>query len=273
MPVRVSGATPAALDVIEPRIVEGRLYDLIHEDRAIPVALVPDSVLRDIPGVRLGSQILLDGEPVVVIGSYDAVSRGLDTLGSILVPLSVSEAWLAGIPPEVLVEVAPGAAGTIAGQLPLALRPNRPEMVTSTSLLDPDQFRLRIEDSVVQLSLAVSIAALIVGAIVIGVAAGSSVATRTAEFGLRRALGATPVDLGSQVLGETVLLGVFGGAVGASLGLLATVGVALVNGWTPALDLAAVFWSVAMSSAGGFFGGVVPAWRAMRIEPAEALRR
>ncbi len=271
--VRVSGVTPAALAVIEPRLLEGRLYDQIHEDLAIPVALIPDSVLDDLVGARLGSQVLLQGKPVVVIGVYDRVARGLDTLGSVLVPLSASEVWLPDEPAEVVVEVAPGAAKTIAAQLPLALRPDRPELVAATSLLDPEQFRVRIEDNVVQLSLAASIAAVVIGAIVIGVATGSSVATRTAEIGLRRALGATPVDTGLQVLSETVLLGALGGAVGASLGLLATVTVALINEWTPAVDVAAAFWSAGLSAVGGFLGGIVPARRAMRIEPAEALRR
>ncbi len=270
---RVSGVTPSALEVIEPHIARGRMYDQIHEDRAIPVAVVPDAILGELAGARLGSQILVDGEPVVVIGVYDGVARGLDTLGSVLVPLSVSEAWLPDEPAEVMVEVAPGAAKTIASQLPLALRPDRPESVRATSLLDPEEFRLRIEGSVVQLSLAISIAALVIGAAVIGVAAGSSVATRTQEFGLRRALGATPVDMGLQVLGETMLLGVFGGAVGASLGLLATVAVSLANGWTPAIDVASAFWSAAFAAAGGLLGGIVPARRAMRIEPAVALRR
>ncbi len=271
--LRVSGVTPGALDVIEPRVVEGRTYDQIHENLAVPVALVPEAAYRELTGVRLGSQILLDGEPFVVIGVYDGVARGLGVLGTVLVPMSASERWLADVPAEVLVEVAPGAAETIAAQLPVGLRPDAPGLVSASALLDPDAFRLRIEENVVRMSVAASIAALTVGALIIGIATGSSIATRVAEFGLRRALGATPGDLGLQVLAETALLGTFGGAVGASIGLIVTVGVALASGWTPALDVTAAAASVGFSALGGLIGGVVPARRAMGIEPAEALRR
>ncbi len=118
-----------------------------------------------------------------------------------------------------------------------------------------------------------SLAALVIGAVVIGVSSASSVTLRTSEFGLRRALGATPWDLGLQVLGETLLLGGLGGLLGVSVGLLATVGVALANGWTPALDVAAAGWAAVLAAVGGLLGGLLPARRAMRIEPAEALRR
>lgn len=271
--VRVSGVTPGALEVMKPEIIAGRLFDEIHEEREIPVAVIPESLAQDLVGVRLGSQLRIGKATVVVIGSYRDLRRGLDLLGSVLVPLSASEPWLSDVPPEVYVEVAPGAARTVARQLPLALRPDAPEAVAATSLLDPEQFRLRVEGRLVQLSVMASIAALVIGAVVIGVSAASSVSLRTPEFGLRRALGATPWDLGSQVLGETLLLGGLGGLVGASVGLLATVGIALTNGWTPALDVAAAAWAAVFAAGGGLVGGLFPARRAMRIEPAEALRR
>ena len=77
---------------------------------------------------------------------------------------------------------------------------------------------------------------LVVGAIGIGNITLVSVIERTGEIGLRRAIGATRGHIATQFLFESTSLGVIGGILGASLGVLIVVAVSAYQVWTPVLD-------------------------------------
>ena len=107
-----------------------------------------------------------------------------------------------------------------------------------------------------------------------------SVAERTREIGLRKAIGARPRDILGQFLIEAVLLCSFGGFMGLLLGVLFGTGVAWIVtsfiiktiDWPSALPL---FWAVislGFSAAIGMFFGLYPAIRASRLAPAVALK-
>jgi putative ABC transport system permease protein len=99
-----------------------------------------------------------------------------------------------------------------------------------------------------------------------------SVRERTREIGLRKAVGARPRDLGVQFLVEAVLLTSLGGVIGMALGVTAAL---LVAQFSP-VPAAITWWALALAfgvSAGvGIIFGVVPAQRAGRLDPVEALR-
>ena len=113
---------------------------------------------------------------------------------------------------------------------------------------------------------------LIVGAIGIGNITLVSVIERTGEIGLRRAIGATRGHIAAQFLLEGTSLGIIGGILGASLGILFVVAVSAYQVWTPVLDPAAPFLAVLVGGAIGLVLGTYPALRAARMEPAEAVR-
>lgn len=100
-----------------------------------------------------------------------------------------------------------------------------------------------------------------------------SVSERTREIGLRKALGARTRDITRQFLFEAVALTGVGGVVG----LLAGVGLAVLVGALTPLTASVTWWSIvlalAVSVGVGLGFGVLPARRAGRLDPVEALRR
>jgi putative ABC transport system permease protein len=127
--------------------------------------------------------------------------------------------------------------------------------------------------SLSSLFLTLAAIALLVGAIGIANITLVAVLERTGEIGLRRALGARPVHIAAQFLGESTALGLGGGLVGASLGVLTTLAVTIYRSWTAILDPRIVLAAPAAGAVIGLLAGLYPALRASAIEPAEALRR
>lgn len=99
-----------------------------------------------------------------------------------------------------------------------------------------------------------------------------SVTERTREIGLRKAMGATKVDILTQFLLEAIILSLAGGALGIALG----VGIALLvdkSGMTHAIITPdAILLAVSFSVAVGLFFGIYPANHAAGLRPIEALR-
>lgn len=99
-----------------------------------------------------------------------------------------------------------------------------------------------------------------------------SVLERRLEIDLRRALGATRGQIRTQFLCEAVLLSLLGGVAGVGFGTLVTAGYALSRGW--AVVVPAVAWAGGLGAALliGAVAGLVPALRAARLSPTDALR-
>jgi putative ABC transport system permease protein len=113
---------------------------------------------------------------------------------------------------------------------------------------------------------------LLVGAVGVANIMVISVLERRSEIGLRRALGATRGHIRMQFLAEAVLLSLLGGAVGIALGVAATAVYATSKHWAIVVPVSAWAGGLGAAIAIGAIAGLLPALRAARLSPTEALR-
>jgi putative ABC transport system permease protein len=99
-----------------------------------------------------------------------------------------------------------------------------------------------------------------------------SVTERTAEIGLRMALGARGRDIMAQFVIEAVMLSVIGGIIGIALGIAGSMALARAGDWPTLIETEAVVAAVIFSGAVGIFFGYYPARKASRLDPIIALR-
>jgi putative ABC transport system permease protein len=119
---------------------------------------------------------------------------------------------------------------------------------------------------------AIAAISLLVGGIGIMNIMLASVAERTREVGVRRALGATQRDVAAQFLAESSLLTAAGGVLGALLGAGGAALIQRLAGWPTALSPLMLTLALLTAVAVGVGFGSYPAWLAARLEPMDALR-
>jgi putative ABC transport system permease protein len=123
---------------------------------------------------------------------------------------------------------------------------------------------------------AAALLALIIGGLSVVNTMFMAVAERVREIGLKKAVGATTVNIMGEFLIEATIIGVVGGVVGYGLGALITV---IANATTPPgqstlflITPALTIFAIGFASVLGAVAGVLPAWRAARLDPVTALR-
>src|SRR5665648_1014546 len=99
-----------------------------------------------------------------------------------------------------------------------------------------------------------------------------SITERTTEIGLRKALGATPNTIQLQFIIEAIFLSIFGGVIGLILGSLIAYVAATLIGIGFSVSLATISLAVGFSAVVGIVFGYMPARKASRLNPIDALR-
>ena len=128
------------------------------------------------------------------------------------------------------------------------------------------------------LSLIVGIATILAGVVGIGNILLISVRERTKELGIRRALGATPGEVRSQIIIESVFLTLIAGIIGIILGafVLALLGYAfkdpMIPFVNPTVPIKFILGALVLMVGLGTLIGLIPAQRAVSIKPIDALR-
>jgi ABC-type antimicrobial peptide transport system permease subunit len=122
----------------------------------------------------------------------------------------------------------------------------------------------------------VSMVAVLIGGVGVMNTMLMSVFERTREFGVLRAVGWKPLQVLTMVLGESLALSLLGGAVGTLLGMgavRAVENVPTISSLLPgAFSTTLLMRGIGVGLGLGLTGGVLPAWRASRLLPAEAMR-
>ena len=99
-----------------------------------------------------------------------------------------------------------------------------------------------------------------------------SVSERTKEIGLRKAIGATKRAVLLQFLIEAIIVSILGGVIGILFGVGSSVLLAKIAKWTIAISASSVLMAFGFSAMVGIIFGYLPARKASRLSPIEALR-
>ncbi len=271
----VRAASPGLFRAVRAELVTGRYPDQGHSNRADRVAVLgPDAArrlgitgLKQLPAISIGDYLYL------VVAILRDVARKPELLGSVIIPEGTARRYyrLAG-PGTVVIETKIGGAYLIADQARLALRPDNPRVLKVQVPREPKRVRDEVQTDLDVMFLMLGGLSLVVGAIGIANITLVGVMERTGEIGLRRAMGATRGHIAAQFLFESASMGIIGGLIGASAGVLIVAGVSAYQVWTPVLDLEAPLLAPLVGGLIGLLSGAYPAMRAARLEPVEALR-
>ncbi len=99
-----------------------------------------------------------------------------------------------------------------------------------------------------------------------------SVSERTMEIGLRKALGAKPSTIMVQFLVEAVIISMLGGILGVALGAIIAYLASILIGYTFVFQATTVLLAVGFSVSVGLIFGILPARKAAKLNPIDALR-
>ena len=271
----VVAASPGLYRAARATLFSGRFPDAGHSARADRVAVLGKYAAQElgVSGVSQQPGIFIGDHVYAVIGIISSVARQPNLLSSVVIPEGTARAdYQLGAPAEVQIETKIGAARLIAGQAPIALYPNDPTLLRVIAPPDPRQIRNAVKHDLNSLFLVLGGVALLVGAIGIANVTLVSVLERVGEIGLRRALGAGRHHIAAQFLLESTVLGLMGGLIGTSMGVLAVVVVSATRTWTPVLDAWVPLAAPLLGGVIGLASGTYPSLRAASLEPVEALR-
>jgi putative ABC transport system permease protein len=177
-----------------------------------------------------------------------------------------------GPPSTIYIRAATGHEAAVQSLLAQTADPEAPYEAAVSQPSDVLTARAAAAGAFNSLFLGLGVVALIVGAVGVANIMIISVLERRSEIGLRRALGATKAQIRTQFLAESILLAVIGGLVGVLAGAAATAVYASSKNWAVVIPAEAWLGGIGSAILIGAVAGLMPAVRASRMPPTEALR-
>ena len=244
-------------------------------------ATEPVAVLGAVAAQRLGVDRLYPGERIwmddqwfYLVGILGPAVLTPEVESSVLVGFPAAQKYLAsnGHANTVYVRAENEQVAAVQSVLTQTANPEGPNEVDVSQPSATLVARADAKSALNGLFLGLGAVVLLVGAVGVANIMVISVLERRSEVGLRRALGATRGQIRTQFLAEAILLALGGGAVGVALGALATAVYAATKGWEIVIPSSAWAGGFGAALLIGAIAGLLPAMRAARLSPTEALR-
>jgi putative ABC transport system permease protein len=242
----------------------------------LPVAVLGATAAQrlGIDRIYRGERIWLGGQWFYVAGILNPAALAPEIDSSVLVGFPAAERYLGFDGHATTIYVRAQTSQVAAVQSVLAATAN-PQASNEVEVSQPSAAltaRAKAQSALNGLFLGLGAVSLLVGAVGVGNIMLISVLERRSEIGLRRSLGATKGHIRAQFLAEAILLALLGGAVGVAAGALATAVYAQTKNWTTVVPTLAWGGGLAAAILIGAIAGLLPAIRAARLSPTEALR-
>ena len=291
---RIQGCTPEYAKVIEPKLYYGRYINEMDMKEHRKVCVIGKRIYKELfkeGGDPCGKSIRIDSTYYEVIGVDYASSGGMNINGraeqKVTLPLTLmQEIYNRG--KEVDMIVATGRQGVVMSKLTDRIR----ESVTMGHFVDPtDEQAAMVFNTEVLFQMLdnlfkgvnfliwlVGLGTLLAGAIGVSNIMMVTVRERTTEIGIRRAIGATPKMILSQIISESIVLTLVAGMSGILFGVMILQMLEMGNteDGIVAAHFQVGFWTAIFAalvvSAMGVLAGLAPAARAMTIKPVDAMR-
>jgi putative ABC transport system permease protein len=269
----VQAASLDLLPVVATSVVRGHYLNAA-------TAQEPVAVLGAAAAQRLGIGRLYPGEriwvgrqwfyvagilrPAVLVSAIDS---------SVLVGFPAAEKYLGfdGHPSSIYLRAQNDRVTAVDDLLAATANPENPNQVSVSQPSSALVAQADAKSALNGLFLGLGAVALLVGAVGVANIMIISVLERRSEIGLRRALGATRSHIRSQFLSEAILLGLLGGAVGVVLGAACTAVYGHTKHWAVVIPAEAWIGGIGASLFIGAIAGLLPALRAARLSPTQAL--
>jgi putative ABC transport system permease protein len=282
------GASADRFAIDKTTLAKGRFYTESENNSGANVAILGDTVAKDLFGQDdpIGKLFRLGTLNFQVIGVYTPQGSLSENDNIVFIPITTAQKKLLGIDYMLLglVELQDvSKADSTVEQIKTVLRRNhnitdpiKDDFTVQTQAQALETFNV-IFNGITYLLIAIAAISLIVGGVGIMNIMYVVVTERTAEIGLKKALGARESDILSEFLMEAVLVTILGGVVGIAFGAFLgwVVSVVASNAhlaWEFSVPFYAIALGFGVSAIIGIFFGVFPARSAAKMDPIEALR-
>lgn len=287
--VSVRGTNPDFLNVNNWEIEDGIMFTDKDVKAAKPYVVIGQTIVDELFGLQnpIGKTLRLKGKPFTVIGTLKAKGDGLmgdDQDNIVIMPSTTLRQRLEGSDRPEFVNIA-FVKATSEDKMESVAKRVEYMLRTRHRLKDgvKNDFTVRLMTEMVEkvrsvgfilsaLLAAIASISLIVGSIGIMNMMLVSVTERTREIGTRKALGAPNSWIMAQFLAESILISFIGSFIGMVFGVVfSQIGGYIMNYDVP-ISIWSVIVSVTVAVVVGIISGLMPALKAMRLNPIDALR-
>jgi putative ABC transport system permease protein len=272
--LQVQAATLNLLPAVGSTVARGSYLNAATATEPVCVLGAQAAQLLGIDRVYRGERVWLGGMWFYVTGILTSATLAPEIDSSVLVGFRAAEKYLGldGHPTTIYVRSVTSQTQAVYSVLAATANPEAPNEVQVSQPSAALTARADSQKALNGLFLGLGAVSLLVGAVGVANIMIISVLERRSEIGLRRALGATKGNIRNQFLSEAILLALLGGAVGVTLGALATAIYAHTKHWATVIPTLAWAGGLASAFAIGAIAGLLPAIRAARLSPTDALR-